>query len=186
MKNLTTQDILTILFGITTAIFSVVTLRYMILEHRRKIEGIIAEGRMASLFLNRDAMLTYLLGMYDRAVKGDTIWGQCVGCSSYSKVVRSKVHEAAGQGANYRMIVNKYAPTVEELRKLYDPLSGAEVAVGEDNSLRIQGLSNKEVVMAFPGIDSYTAVLIRDPHFISIIKNWFDIRFDSLAGTDPA
>ena len=180
MKNLTTQDVLTIVFGITTVVLAIWALRYRILEHRRKVEGIVAEGRMASLFLNRESMLSYILGMYDRADEGDTIWGQCVGCSSYSKDVRSKVLEAAGRNVSFRIIVNKYAPTIEDLTKLYDPLRGAKVVVGTDNSLRIQGLSNREVVIALPGLDSYTAILIKDPHFLSVFKGWFDSRFESL------
>ena len=36
------------------------------------------------------------------------------------------------------------------------------------------GLSNRELVIAFPGVESYSAVIVRDKHFVGIIKSWFD------------
>ena len=57
------------------------------------------------------------------------------------------------------------------------PLETAELVAGEDNALSVQGLSDREVVLSFPGVDSYTAVLIRDDYFVKIIKAWFENRF---------
>ena len=36
--------------------------------------------------------------------------------------------------------------------------------------------ADREVVIAFPGMESYTAVLVRDKYFVGIIKDWFYSR----------
>ena len=46
--------------------------------------------------------------------------------------------------------------------------------------ISVQGLSDREVVIALPGIESYSAVLVRNPNFVKIMKNWFDARFDEM------
>jgi hypothetical protein len=33
-----------------------------------------------------------------------------------------------------------------------------------------------KAIWAFPGVESYTAVLIRDKYFVGIVKSWFDRR----------
>lgn len=38
----------------------------------------------------------------------------------------------------------------------------------------MQGLSDREVVIAFPELESYAAVWVRDKYFIGIIRSWFD------------
>ena len=173
MQNLPIETIVTIIFGVITVIMSGIALR----STRRKVDGIVDEGRRVVIFLYRESMLKYLLTMYDRAKKGDTIWGQCVGCSNYSSIVRSKILEAAGKGVGYKMIANDFAPALDEFRALYEPINNAQLAYGTDNSLRIQGLSLQEVVIAFPGVDSYTAVLFKDPIFIKIMKMGLSTRF---------
>lgn len=174
------DNIVAIIFGISAAITSLLALKYKIREHRLRVETIVEEGRHVALFLTRESMLKYLLAMYKKASEGDIIWGQCVGCGSYTSEVRSRILEAAGRGVRYKIIVNSFAPVLVDFRTLYDPLQGAELVEGQDNVLRVQGLSEREVVLAFPGVDSYTSVLIRDPHFVRIVKRWFDNRFEKL------
>ena len=184
MLQFIVDNIVAIVFGLTTTIMSGVALRYKIREQKLKVEDIAGEGRRVSLFLSRQSMLKYLLSMYDRGSGGDIVWGQCVGCTTYSQVVRSKLLEAAGKGVKFRMIVNAYTPALDEFRALFEPLSSAELVEGKDNALRVQGLSDCEVVVAVPGVDSYTAVLIKDPSFVRVIKEWFDARFESLKAAD--
>ena len=181
------DNIFTIIFGIMATIMSFYVLKYKKMaldykekEHRLQVEGIIDEGRHSVLFLTRESMVNYLIGMYKNANKGDVIWGQCVGCSSYTQEVRSRILDAAGRGIRFKIIVNSFSSALADFRALYDPFQDAELVEAKDNKLRIQGLSNREVVLAFPGVDSYTSVLIRNPHFVEIVKNWFDNRFDKL------
>jgi hypothetical protein len=68
------QNIISIIFGITTVITSVIALRYKRLEHALRVERILEDGRRAGLFLSRGAMIKYLLEMYDQAKAGDVIW----------------------------------------------------------------------------------------------------------------
>ena len=65
---------------------------------------------------------------------------------------------------------------MEEFRALFDPIEAAEVIEVPDNAILMQGLSDREVVIAFPGMELYTAVLVRDIYFVGIIGSWFDPR----------
>jgi hypothetical protein len=144
---------------------------------------VVDEGRRAGLFLSREAMIKYLLQMYDKAEEGDVIWAQCVRCTDFTPAVRKKILKAAGQGVGFRMLVNQYSPAVEEFHTLFDPIEGAEVIEASDNSISFQGLSDREVAIAFPGIESYTAIVVRSANFVKIIKAWFDGRFDACGKT---
>jgi hypothetical protein len=181
MGSFLTDNIVNIVFGITTLISSALALYYRRLEHRLEVEEIIDEGRKAGLLLSREAMIRYLLKMYDRAEAGDVIWAQCVRCADFTPEVRKKILEAAGRGVRFRMVINKHSPAVEEFRALFDPIEGAEVIEAPDNAISLQGLSDREVVIAFPAMESYTAVLVRDRYFVELIRQWFDGRFRRLA-----
>lgn len=181
------QNIISIIFGIIAICTTVLSLKYkktalkyQEIEHRFRVERTIEEGGNVSIFVTRESTVNYLLKMYKIANEGDTIWGQCVGCNSYTQEVRSLVLNAAGRGVRFKIIVNSRSTGLKDFRALYDPLQNAELVESNDNTFRIQGLSNKEVVIAFPSVDSYTSVLIRNPHLVEIMKNWFDSRFEEL------
>ena len=61
MKNFLSENIVNIIFGITTVISSAIALHYRRLEHRQQVEKVVDEGRRAGLFLSREAMIEYLL-----------------------------------------------------------------------------------------------------------------------------
>lgn len=180
MKNFLSENIVNIFFGTTTVISSAIALHYRRLEHRQQVEKVVDEGRRAGLFLSREAMIKYLLQMYDEAEDGDVIWAQCVRCTDFTPAVRKQILKAAGKGVNFKMIINKYSPSLMDFQALFDPLRSADIVAGIDNAISLQGLSDKEVVIAFPGVESYTAVLVRDTYFINIIRAWFDGRFKRL------
>ena len=125
-------------------------------------------------------MIKYLLEMYDKADVNDVIWAQCVRCTDFTPKVRQKILEAAGRSVRFQMVINQHSPAVEEFRTLFDPIEGAEVIEAPDNAISMQGLSDREVVIAFPSMDSYKSVLIRDKDFVRTVKAWFDNRFDTL------
>ncbi len=62
MGAILSQNIISIIFGITTVITSVIALRYKRLEHDLRVERILEDGRRAGLFLSREAMIKYLSG----------------------------------------------------------------------------------------------------------------------------
>jgi hypothetical protein len=78
------------------------------------------------------------------------------------------------------MVINQHSPAAEEFRGLFDPIEGAEVIEVPDNAISMQGLLDREVVIAFPSMDSYTSVLIRDQDIVRIVKAWFDNQLDTL------
>ena len=180
MGNFLHENLISIIFGITTLITSLIARQYRRLEHRRDVEEVIETGQRVALFLSRAAMIKYLLSMYDRAEAGDTIWAQCIRCADLSSQVHHKILQAAGKDVGYKMIVNRDAPARDAFHTLFAPLQQATVVDATDNALSIQGLSNKEVVIAVPDVQSYTAVLIRDEQVIKIFKAWFDNRFEEL------
>ena len=177
MRSFIANNIVNIIFGITTVVTSAIALRYKRLEHRREVEQVIDGGRKAGLFLSREAMIDYLLEMYDKAQAGDVIWAQCVRCTDFSSEVRKKILEAAGRGVRFQMLINQHSPAAAEFRALFDPIEGAEVRLSPDNAISLQGLSAHEVVVAFPGMESYTAILVRDSYFARIWRHWFEARF---------
>ena len=79
----------------------------------------------------------------------------------------------AGRDVRFQMVMNKKLPAVEEFRVLFEPIEGAEIIEAPDNVISMQGLSDRQVVIAFPGVESYTAVLVRDKYFVGIVKGWF-------------
>ncbi|MGB3715813.1 MAG: hypothetical protein WA996_15410 [Candidatus Promineifilaceae bacterium] len=56
---------------------------------------------------------------------------------------------------------------------MFDPIEDAEVIEAPDNAISMQGLSEREVMIAFPGVESYTAVLVRDQYFVTLIRARF-------------
>jgi hypothetical protein len=169
-----------IFFGITTLTLGIIAIRQKTRENRAKLDGVVGEGRKAVLFLSRDPLVTALAGMYKDAQSGETIWGQCVGCDDYTPAVQGAVLKAAGKGVRFRIIANKYAPTLREFRQIFDPVASAELREGTDNAIRIQGLGDRNVIISIPEMIHYTAISISDPYVVGIFKDWFDRRFDSL------
>lgn len=175
------NNILNIIFGTTTLITSGVALHYQRQANRRDIEDIIDEGRKVGLFLSREAMIRYLLEMYDKAQEGDVIWAQCVRCTDFTPQVRQQILKAAGRGVCFKMIVNRQSPAAAEFRTLFDPIESATLIERDDNAISLQGLADRELVISFPGVDAYTAVLIRDTYFVRLIAHWFETRLKQAA-----
>ena len=172
--------VIKIVLGVTTIIMAGIALHYKRLEHREKVEEIVDGNGKIALFISRQSMLKYLLGMYGRALPTDEIWGQSVSGRDYSKDVRDIILEAASRGVSFRIIANSTMSKPSDLSALFAPLKSAHLAFSDDNTLRIQGLSDTECVIALPSADAYVAALIRDKEVVRIFKRWFDDRFNRL------
>lgn len=141
---------------------------------------LVFRNRPVGLFLSREAMLAHLETQYERAASADVIWGQCIGCSAYSPDVQGQILAAAGRGVEFKLIVNRNAPAIDDFLRMYLPISAAAIVGAVDNTLRIHGLSDSEVVIGFSAVGSFSAVLINDRHAVNLVKAWFDKRFDAL------
>lgn len=141
-------------------------------EQRTKISG------KLELFYNREAMLEYLRTMYDRATEKDIIWGQSITGRNYGNV-GDKILNAAARGVHYKMIFNKNAHSINQVINLFNAVDTAEVIELEDNNVRIQGLSNKEVMIAISSKSDYYGLLIKDESLVHLFREWFDARFAS-------
>lgn len=177
MKQFLLGNIVAIIFGITTVIFSYLSLIYKKREHEAKISGLIRFKKILSVYLSREALLKGLREIYDNASKGDEIWGQCIGCHRYSDDVREKILEKASEGVSFRILVNSKAPTINEFKELFEPIKTATVISASDNEIRLHGLSNSEVVVTFSTMTGMVAIHIRENIFVSIIKSYFDQRW---------
>lgn len=178
MKEFLIENIVSIIFGITTVIFSFFTLLYAIREHKAKILGLIKIKQKISVYLSREALLSGLREMYVKAKSDDLIWGQCIGCHNYSDDVKDVILDKASLGVKFKIIVNSNAPTLKEFKKIYDPIKSATVIEAPDNKLRLFGISGQEVIISFSSIIGLTAIHIKDEDFTSIIKEFFETRWN--------
>jgi hypothetical protein len=53
------------------------------------------------------------------------------------------------------MFIYQHSPDTDEYRALFDPVGGAEVIEAPDNAISMLGLSDRELVIAFLGVESY-------------------------------
>lgn len=175
--------------GITALVFAYLSLRLSRRENQLAVEEVLGRDRQATLFLSRDSMAKAVVQQYRRAKPGDVIWGQCIGCDDYTPEVGQLIIDAAAKGVKHQLIANRYAPTLSAFQELFAPLRTAEVVVADDNSIRLQGLSSSEVIISIPELTQYTALAIRDPQLVGVIREWFDRRFklinDSNQSLDP-
>lgn len=151
---------------------------------KQKLEQAVGDERLVQVYLTREATVKAMLKNYDEAAPGDVIWTQCVGCGNYSVDTKSIVLGSASRGVAFKLILNAHAPTIREMRQLYAPLKNADLVEGTDNAIRIQGVSDKVVILALRSIDSYTGIKIRDPHLVKLFRDWFDQRFATLKAQD--
>lgn len=175
------EHILEIIFGIIAVCTSTIAVVYRIKAYNfSKEKKVNFPTRNLSLYLNRESMVNDLFKMYDKAEAGDELWIQTVSMSNYPGLVHEKILTAAGKNISFKIIVNKNAPSKDEFRQLFSPVKSAEILETADNKIRIQGLSKKEVIIAFPTILNYTAIRVTDENFVSIMKEWFDKRFEQI------
>lgn len=150
-------------------------------EYSATVENSLKVNDKLTVFTSRDAMLKHLHSMYTRAKKDEVVWGQSVSGNLYGDV-NGKIADAAARGVKFQIIFNSYISKAADLKKeLKDLLEilNADVRFGEDNDIRIQGLSNEEVVIALPTNSCYSAVLIKDEAIVCAWRKWFLSRFES-------
>lgn len=178
------EHLLEIIFGIAASITSILAVYYAIKSYRlaqsAKFGG---KKGTVEVFFTREDMIKGLYTMYERVHQNDLIWFQTVGMSSYPGDIEKVILRAASQGTRFRMILNKNAPALDEFKKIFSAINTAEMVEAIDNNIRIQGLSDKEVIIAFPSLSAYLAIRFTDKNFVTIIKNWFDDRYEKLART---
>lgn len=187
MQSFFVQYGLEIIFGIIATITSVIAIYYAkeaLIVQRRDV--IIDPRRTVQIYLSRESMIAGLAKMYDTAEAGDVIWFQTVGMQNYPGKVHEKILFAASKNVAYKMILNSNSPAVSQFIELFEPVKNANYVLATTNRLRIQGLSDKEIIIGFPSLTAYTAIRFTDKAFIEIVKTWFDKRFDELSRTSGA
>ena len=143
----------------------------------KQIKRLEDSGKKVVLFLNRDSMIEYFVEMYEKAMQGDVIWAQGTSHTAYPKNLKEHMLRMADHGVRFEVIVNAHSPTANEFKDLLRSISTARFVERTDNVIRIQGLSDKEVIIPLPTTESYAAVVIRDTYLVTILRNWFINRF---------
>lgn len=143
----------------------------------KQIKRIEDLGKKVILFLNRDSMIEYFVEMYSKAMRGDVLWAQGVGHTAYPKNLKEHLLRMANRGVEFEVIINAHSTTADQFKDLLRSISTARFVERTDNVTRVQGLSDKEVLIGLPTTESYAAVVIRDTPLVTILRNWFNNRF---------
>jgi hypothetical protein len=178
MREFVLENLVSIIFGITSTVLATSSLVFYlrIEKQKQRIEEVLEVGAI-TLFRSREGMTRALYEMYEQARRGDEIWGQCVGCRGYFATTKDTIFKAAGDGVRFRILLNARAPGKDELRAVLELIRGAEVLEAGDNRLSIQGLTRREVIIAFPSLAAHPAIRFRDPEMVRLIGNYFDERW---------
>ena len=149
-------------------------------EHLIKLNEFMQVSDKLTVFFSRDAMFKHLFSMYNKAKKDDVIWGQAVSGNAYGDVAELLL-KAVRRGVTFEIIFPDMDNDLkEEMREQMKMFSKNKVYTRADNDIRIQGLSDKEVVIALPSSNNtYFAVLIKDEPVVRVFRNWLSSRFDT-------
>jgi len=164
---------------LTTNIVSVIyNIRLKRKEHLHTIENTINTDTNITIFTTRESMLSYLHSMYDRAENGDILWGQSVSGHIYGDV-NGKIIDAASRGVKFQMIFNQNTISINRVIDVFRAIKGTTIVLRSDNDVRIQGISEKEAVIAISTDKKYSAIVIRDRAIVRVLRAWFEERLTS-------
>lgn len=171
-----------ILVLITNIVSIFLTYHWKRKEFNRDVENAIKLNNKITVYNTREKMLEHLYSMYEKAQSDEIIWGQSVSGNIYGDV-DGKIVQAAARGVKFKMIFSSNVTGNANLKKeLEDAIKivGGEIRNSPDNDIRIQGLSDKEVVIAFRSYSKYMAILIEDTAVVKVFYEWFTNRFNTL------
>lgn len=187
MRDLFTgANILTVIFGIISFLTSIAAVHYARRTYHLERKSVSKNSdRSVVVFWSREDMIDSLLEQYKRAGDGDDIWAQTVGLQNFPGQVHDRIMTAASRGVTFRYLVTLDHPALPEFLALFKNIASASVAGLRDNRLRLQGLSRREVVIAFPTLTTYTAIKFTDAVFVGLVRDWFDRRWADAATKAP-
>lgn len=152
--------------------------------HKYMPEAEVYKGNKFTMFRSREKMIQYFDVMFDMATSGDDFWAQGVGHTSYSPNFIGRIGELIDKGVNFKFIINGKSQHAKDFLYELDKVPKLERKVAPQNTLRLFGLSNKEVIISLPyPLPPYEALVIKDKDLITILRNWFYKRFQELDGT---
>lgn len=152
--------------------------------HKYMPEAEVYKGNKFTMFRSREKMIQYFDVMFDMAKSGDDFWAQGVGHTSYSPNFIGRIGELIDKGVNFKFIINGKSQHAKDFLYELDKVPKLERKVAPQNTLRLFGLSNKEVIISLPyPLPPYEALVIKDKDLVTILRNWFYNRFQELDGT---
>lgn len=164
---------------LTTIVSTCFAIYYKRKEYKATIDHIIQVSGKLTVYTTREKMLEHLHAMYAEAKAGEIIWGQNVSGNIYGDV-SGPIATAAARGVQFQMIftadIDEPTNQKRDLKQLFTILNSA-VVIRSDNDVRIQGLSDREVVIALPSNSKYIAILIKDEAVVRALRFWFLSRF---------
>ena len=152
--------------------------------HKYMPESEVYKGNKFTMFRSREKMIQYFDVMFDMATSGDDFWAQGVGHTSYSPNFIGRIGELIDKGVNFKFIINGKSQHAKDFLYELNKVPKLERKVAPQNTLRLFGLSNKEVIISLPyPLPPYEALVIKDKDLVTILRNWFYKRFQELDGT---
>ena len=133
---------------------------------------------------SRSKMIEYFDVMFDKAETGDDFWAQGVGHTSYSPNFIGRIGELIEKGVSFKFIINGSSLHAQDFLQELDKVPKLERKVAPKNTLRLFGLSDKEVIISLPhSSPPYEALVIKDKAVVTILREWFYKRFKKLHKT---
>lgn len=173
-------NIISIFLLLTTIVSTCFAIYYKKKEYKAVVDHTIQVSGKLTVYTTREKMLEHLHAMYAEAKAGEIIWGQSVSGNIYGDV-SGPIATAAARGVKFQMIftadIDQPSNRKRDLKQLFTILNGA-VVIRKDNDVRIQGLSDREAVIALPGSAKYIAILIKDEAVVRALRFWFLSRFE--------
>lgn len=152
--------------------------------HKFMPENQVYKGHKFIMFRSREKMIQYFDVMLDKAKEGDDFWAQGVGHTSYSPNFIERIGELIEKRVSFKFIINGSSLHAQDFLQELDKVPKLERKVAPKNTLRLFGLSDKEVIISLPhSSPPYEALVIKDKAVVTILREWFYKRFKKLHKT---
>ncbi len=151
---------------------------------RKSMPEEVYKGNKFIMFRSRAKMIEYFDVMFDKAKPRDEFWAQGVGHTSYSPNFIERIGDLIDRDVNFKFIINGKSLHAQDFLFELDKVPKLERKVAPKNTLRLFGLSDKEVIISLPhSLPPYEALVIKDKALVIILRDWFYKRFKKLHKT---
>jgi len=101
-----------------------------------------------TVIIGRSRVISAVSDMFNRAQKGDVVFGACRNCMNLENDFFGNLVTAISRGAKPEILIPMNRSNVEFVRRAIQ-IDGMEIRDGDMGNLRLIGILNKEVVLAF-------------------------------------
>jgi len=124
----------------------------------------------------RDLFIKVVKELFGKAVEGDIIFGGCRRCTELDPVIPNLSRALSVAKAEIMIPIDE--ENREEARRFLSFGDNVELRKGELGNLRIVGIKNKEVILAFPSSTEYPGVHIENPKTAEYLYQAFSYEWE--------